>query len=187
MIYEPAYERDRNPWKSPGRRWRRAIFQRCDCRLTGPPTVYNNVDDAWRDLSDEPKDRTKVKKLAYFDDGWTFIVDDEIVMLVQDEVWSYVSEHWQTRVFGWICEGASGTYAIAVFDNGKKIRNAFYVDGELHEDNGSPLPEESGVDSSSPYEDDILRIADRMGASFGCSDFASAKHVYLLDESHMEV
>lgn len=163
-----------------------AVLERCDYRLLGPPTIYDNVDDAWGDLTDEPEDRTKVKKLAYCDGGWTFIVDDELVMMVQDDVWSHFSDHWQTRILGWICEGASGTYAIAVFDNGKKVRDALYVDGELRENNGSPLPEETGVDWSSPYEDDILGIADRMGAPFGCSDSASRKYVYLLDESHME-
>jgi hypothetical protein len=106
-------------------------------------------------------------------------------MLVNDDAWLYFSEFWQTRVFGWICEGASGTYATSVFDSGRRIRHAFYADGELLENDGTPLPAERDIDWASIFEDDILSIAERIGAPFGCSEAASQKHVYLLDESHM--
>jgi hypothetical protein len=159
---------------------------KCDDQLLGDPTLCDDVDDAWSDVEDEPDDRTKVKKLVYFDGGWTFILDDELVMLVNDDVWAHFAQQWQTRIFGWICEGASGTYAISVFDNGRKVREALYANGELLKNEGSSLPEEDGVDWSSPFEDDVLKIADRMGTPFGCSDSVSNLHVYLLDESHME-
>ncbi len=80
------------------------------------------------------------------------------------DVWLEYSRKWSTRIMGWVCEGASGSYGLTVFDSGCKYREAFSVGGEVVVDKGKPLPEESGMNWNEVWEDDILEIAKRPGA-----------------------
>lgn len=146
--------------------------------------VVKAGDRAARELEWNP-DRNRVAKVAYFADDWTFIVDPELV-LMSDKVWLEYSEKWRTRVIGWVCEGASGSYGLTVFDSGKKTREVFSSGGEVAVEMGNPLPEESNMNWSEAWEDDVLEIVKRIGAE---CDFPADREyvVFHLDESQMSV
>jgi hypothetical protein len=130
-------------------------------------------------------DRNRVAKVAYFADGWTFIVDPELVLMI-DDVWLEYSKQWSNRVIGWVCEGASRSYGLTVFDSGTKRREVMTVDGEIAVNHGEPLPEESSINWNEAWEDDILEIAKHIGAEY---DFLADREyiVFHLDESQMAV
>src|SRR4030095_6334395 len=110
-------------------------------------------------------DHNRVAKVAYFANGWTYIVDPELV-LMSDDVWLQYSKTWNNRILGWLCEGASGSYGITVFQAGRQVRQVFAVAGEISADEGDALAEESNVDWSEAWEDDVLEIAKRFGAEY---------------------
>jgi hypothetical protein len=141
-------------------------------------------DQASRELDCKPG-RNRVTKVAYVADGWTFIVDPELVLMDRD-VWLGYSQQWNTRVVGWVCEGASGSYGLTIFDSGGKRREVLRSDGEVVVNKGKPLPEESGMNWSKAWENDVLAIANRLGAEY---DFLADREylVFHLDESHMSV
>ena len=130
-------------------------------------------------------DQYYVAKVAYFSDGWTFIVDPELV-LMSDDVWLEYSRHWNTRVVGWLCEGASGTYGLTVFQSGQKLREVLVRDGEIAVNQGVRLPEELNIDWNEAWEDDVFEVAERLGAEF---DLLTDRDylVFQLDESQMIV
>jgi hypothetical protein len=146
--------------------------------------VVTNGEQASRELDWHP-DRMHVAKVAYVSDDWTFIIDPELV-LMSDDVWLEYSKKWNTRVAGWICEGTSSSYGLTFFDSGIKRREEFRCNGEVAVNSGKPLPEESGVDWTEAWEDDILEIAKRLGAEY---DFLADRQylVFRLDESQISV
>ena len=105
---------------------------------------------------------------------------------MSNDVWLEYSQKWNTRVIGWICEGASGSYGLTVFESGSKRREVLCADGQIAIDEGKPLPEEANVDWQEASEDDVLEIAKRVGAEY---DFFPDREylVFHLDESQMTV
>jgi hypothetical protein len=146
--------------------------------------IVQSDDQASRELDWNPS-RDRVAKLAYFSDGWTFIVDPELVMM-SDDVWLEYSKKWNTRVVGWVCEGASGSYGLTVYSSGSKIREVISGDGSIAVNDGSPLREESNMNWTEAWEDNVLEIAKRLGAEY---DFLPDREyvVFQLDESQMAV
>ncbi len=161
------------------------IFERLDYRLMDKPRVVTSSEEIEVELRDPIIDRTTVKKVVYFAGGWTDILDFEMVMISEEAVWEEFSARWKTRIFCWICEGASNTYALSLYENGCKLRSVMATDGEINHNIGDPIPEEMNIDWSSAFEDDILKIAERIGAPYSYLDDEQTYHLYLLDESHM--
>jgi hypothetical protein len=89
-------------------------------------------------------------------------------------------------VIGWVCEGASGSYGLTVFDSGNKRREVISFEGKVIVDWGKPLPEESNMNWSEAWEDNVLEIAKRIGAEY---DFLADRQytIFHLDESQMSV
>lgn len=144
----------------------------------------STFDAASRELEWGP-DSNHVAKVAYVADGWTFIIDPELV-LMSDDVWLEYSRKWNTRVIGWVCEGASSSYGLTVFDSGTKRREVFCSDGEIAVNDGEPLPEESDIDWIKAWESEVLEIAERFGAKY--DPLADREYlVFRLDESQMSV
>ena len=144
--------------------------------------IVKTGEEASRQLEWGP-DRNHVAKVAYFANGWTHVVDPELVLMVND-VWIRYSQAWNNRILGWLCEGASGSYGITVFNAGRRVRQVLAVDGEVSGDEGDPLPEEANTDWSEAWEDDVLEIARRFGAEY---DYLENRDylVFHLDESQM--
>jgi hypothetical protein len=160
------------------------IFELCNFRLDGSPRVFRSVAELNEELEEVMIGKTKVKKVSYFENGWTSIMDFELVMISDETVWCELSKKWETTVLCWVCEGASGTYMLSLYRGGKKIRDLSCCNGELTE-SGDPIPEEDGIDWREAFEDDVLTVAERLGAPYGCLENDGEHHVYLLDESHL--
>ena len=158
------------------------VLERCEYVIEDIFTVQTG-ERASEELDWHP-DRNRVAKVAYFSDGWTFLVDPELV-LMNNDVWLDFSKKWNNRVVGWVCEGASGSYGLTVFDAGGKRREVMVGDGEILLNDGEPIPEESCINWNDAWEDDILDIAGRIGAEY---DSLSDREytVFHLDESQME-
>jgi hypothetical protein len=157
------------------------LFEKLNYTILESFTV-DTSEKADQELAWSP-DRNRVAKLVYVENGFTHIVDPELV-LMSDDIWIEVSARWQCRIVGWVCEGASGSYGLVVFDSGKRIRNVFRVDREVVTDEGEPLAEEQGLDWAGAFEDDVLEIVDRLGTGFDL-DVNRSYVVYHLDESKM--
>jgi hypothetical protein len=159
------------------------ILRKCEYVIEDCFTVQTG-DEASRQLDWNP-DPNRVAKVAYFSNGWTFIVDPEMV-LMSDDVWLEYSRKWKTRVVGWVCEGASGSYRLSLFESGTKLREVQSCAGEDTFELGKPLPEEANINWDEAWEDDVLEIVERLGAKY---DFMVDREyvVFQLDESQMSV
>jgi hypothetical protein len=157
------------------------VLQKCRYVIEKTLTVRTGK-QASRELAWNP-DGQHVAKAAYFANGWTFILDPELVLMT-NAVWLEYSKKWKARVVAWLCEGTSASYGLTLFQSGKKSRQIVSVDGNVVVNEGKPLPEESGVDWSEATEETILGIAERIGAKY---DFpANREHtVFQLNESQM--
>lgn len=161
------------------------IFERANYRVLGAPEIVTSNDEIEKHLSGWMINKTQVKKVAYYAGGWTDILDSEMVLFNESDVWIELSALWKTRILCWICEGTSGTYAFSLYENGKRIRSVLSTDGEINEEFGEQILEEEGVDWTAAFEDDVLKIADQLGAPYGYLEQDQKYHVYVLDESHM--
>lgn len=159
----------------------RGVFERSGYTVDGPPLEVNagGVGGA---LSKPTSDRNIVRKAVYVAHGWTYIVDPEMVMPFQEQVWPAISSQNDSRIIGWICEGASGTYGLRVFGQDGLERDVLVADGQLVSNLGRPLPAEKGVDWTHAFEDDVLRIAEELGAPFKELTEDVSYHVYTLRE-----
>lgn len=157
------------------------VLRQCRYAIENSFTVMSG-EQALLELDWNP-DRNRVAKVAFVVDDWTFIVDPELV-LMSDDVWLKYSYNWRTRIVAWLCEGASGSYGLSVFESGSKRREVFSVEGEVLVDRGAPLPEELNMKWSEVSEDDVLEIAKRLGADFEFLDDCQYQ-VFQLDESQL--
>jgi hypothetical protein len=114
-------------------------------------------------------DRNVVAKVAYEADGYTHIIDPELV-LMSDDIWLKYSARWKCRVIGWVIEGASGSYGLTVFDSGQKVREVLACGGEVAVNSGEPLDEEMNMVWAEANEDDVLAVAERLGSEYDLSD-----------------
>jgi hypothetical protein len=132
--------------------------------------------EAMRDR-EKGEPETVTKKPAVFDHGWTVILDDEMVMFSDEEACSAVARRFDAPVFGMCCEGISATYAFTFF-NPDLQRSLILGDGEVSDDRGAPLPEESGIDPAELFETDVLDIMQRLGFPFEALEDATAVDVW---------
>ncbi len=121
----------------------------------------------------------RIAKVAYRADGWTHIVDPQMVLAAAD-IWLDVSKEWKATIIGW---GYSPGYAgITVIRDGERVRDVLYSHGTVVVNHGTPLVEESGIEWNDPNDDAILDIAERLGARY--DDLADREYlVFRLDES----
>ena len=128
--------------------------------------------------------RTTVHKAVSSCNGWTVILDPELVMAADAAACSQLAARFGAQVFAMICEGTSCTYASSSYRAG--VRRAFMtVDGEVAEDDGQPIPEEASIDLGKLFEDDVLRIMDRVGVSYSALASTGPFDIWALDESHL--
>jgi hypothetical protein len=84
-----------------------------------------------------------------------------------EDVWIENSALWKTRIFGWVCEGCSGSYGISLYQDGQRLRSVLASEGKVEEDIGAPLGEEHGTNWATASEEDVLAIAGRLGLDYG--------------------
>ena len=163
------------------------IFSRFDYVPVAPMKV-NSFEIVGQEMSyprpDKP--RNLVHKAVAFINGWTVIIDPEMVMSLEKELCAELSKVLGAKVFTMICEGASGTYSFALTENGKQ-RVFLSIEGEIHENEGTPIPEEEGVNLETLFQDDVLLIMEKLGVNYTNIETHSEFDVWELDEGQIEV
>lgn len=96
---------------------------------------------------------------AKFENGWTIIVDEEMVFVVEDDLLAELSEELETEIFTFTIQSTSATYGFSRFNEGKN-RIFLVQDGELIENLGDKMAVEMSIniDENASIED-ILNIA----------------------------
>ncbi|OPZ83639.1 MAG: hypothetical protein BWY76_02187 [bacterium ADurb.Bin429] len=74
------------------------------------------------------------------------------------------------RIFAVVAEGISGSYGFRLFAGGSLVRDFMSVDGKVETNAGTPLPEETGFDYESPFEDDVFNLMQRISVDVGDLD-----------------
>jgi hypothetical protein len=101
--------------------------------------------------------------ISVFFNGWTAILDPELVMANDEETWTTVSSRLQTRIFTMMCEGASSSYSFDQFEKGARVRGFYSLEGETVESTGSALQAEKGLNLNSAFlEDEMTTIMQKV-------------------------
>jgi hypothetical protein len=162
------------------------LLSRLDYRVVGSPDSFATPRTLAAVLDGPAQDRGIVKKAAYESNGWTYLFDPEMVVMMHDtELANFATEN-ATDIFAWVCEGVSASYGFRVFKPALS-RDLLVVDGSVETDVGTRMPEEHGLDWSQADDADILALASRLGAPFDYLETDRSYVVYTLDESHMHV
>jgi len=161
-----------------------ALFERLGYRVVGQAVDVTRAAEAARLLDTPTGSRNVVRKLVYEAHGWTYLSDPEMVVMFEDEALTEYARSHASQVFAWVCEGVSGSYGFRLFEP-CLVRDVFYVGGELVMDSGTPIAQELGTDWPACSEDQMLAVAERLGAPFDLPDEDRPYTVYTLDESAM--
>ena len=96
---------------------------------------------------------------AKLENGWTIIVDEEMVFVAEEDLLSELSEELKTEIFTFTIQSTSATYGFSNFNNGKN-RIFLVQDGEIIENTGDKMKVEItfNIDENASIED-ILNIA----------------------------
>jgi len=155
----------------------------------------------WRRFQYEPSDKpmegatwetatkreTPETKAVCYLDGWTVILDPELVMMTEDAACAALSAEMSARIVGVLSEGVSASYGFNVFSGGHQIRGFLAVDGDTVEDTGAPLPEEDGIDKQAVSEPDMLAVLAKFGVHYDrlekCDEFVVWKLDYPEDDA----
>src|SRR5262245_30770020 len=161
------------------------LFESCQYRVVDPVTTVSDGERVGKALEQRSLEGDRTRKVAFLQGSWTMIIDPELVMTTDEEVWIRLSSNHRTRVLCWVCEGVSATYEFILFEHGKKKRMVSHCDGDLSQ-SGTPLPEEAGFDWTKADEDSILRVAERLGARYDYLEARIDYQIYLLEYSPTE-
>ena len=108
----------------------------------------------------------ELSKTARFDNGWTILPDDEMVVVTEEDLLSELSEELGVEIFSFMVQSTSASYGFSNFNDGEN--RVFWVqDGEIIVDFGDKLKEEKGLNINEKVSiDDILKIAKLIGINF---------------------
>lgn len=162
------------------------IFTAFDYRPTGTVEHLDNWLGVLQAI-DRPRGgapRDIVHKAVFVHNGWTVILDPEMVMFANDAICTQMSRALGGLIFGMLCEGTSGSYCYSLYD-GELVRAFWSFGGEISKDRGDRLPEEDGIDLEHVFEDDVLKVMERLGVDYVGFEDLRVFQVFELDESHM--
>ncbi len=100
---------------------------------------------------------------ATFENGWTILLDEEMIFVTEDDLLLELSEELETEIFSFTIQSTSGTYGFSNFKNGES-RIFLVQEGEIEEDLGEKLKAEKDLNIDQNISiDDILSIAKFVG------------------------
>jgi hypothetical protein len=107
------------------------------------------------------------KKLSirgiWFDNGWTIICDPEMVDSLDDKIMETLSQNFKSDVFSFLIQTTSGSFGFAKYAPNKQ-RHFFSTDGQVTDNEGPALVEESGLNFNEKiFIDDIAELAGKLG------------------------
>jgi hypothetical protein len=132
------------------------------------------------------KSRDIVYKVGFVHNGWTVILDPEMVVLANEDACAQTSQTLGSPVFGMVCEGTSNSYGYSFYD-GKLVRAFWVGDGDIFDNRGDELLQEDGIDLDDVSEDSVLKVMDRLGVNYADFEKPHAFQAFELDESHIGV
>lgn len=99
----------------------------------------------------------------WFDNGWTIICDPEMVDALEEDIMIILSKKFNSDLFSFLIQSTSGSYGFTKYSPDKQ-RHFFSSNGQMTEDEGIHLPEESGLNfNENVFEDDIIQLAGKLG------------------------
>ncbi len=160
-----------------------AVFERFHYQVKAGPVrvgTWNQVVEALagpRQAGDE-KSPLMLPKGACLVNGWTVILDPEMIMSADEDLCAGLSRQLRSRVFTMYCESTTGTYTYGFFD-GSLLRFVASVDGTADVDKGPKQPEEEDIaDLGDLSDEDVLGVMQRTGVDY-FEDLMAADEYYL--------
>lgn len=97
------------------------------------------------------------------DNGWTIIYDPEMVDLLESEKLESISKITTADIWTILIQTTSGSFSFSKFAP-SRMRHFFAVDGQIAESEGTPLPEEKGLNiNENIFADDLEALAKTIG------------------------
>ena len=120
-----------------------------------PYTTAAEMGKVLQDNYFEYANRSIALRAIWVDNGWTIICDPELVDPTEDQKIEILSQSLGADIWTTIIQTTSGTYSFSKFSP-NKVRHVLAVDGEVLENEGTPLPEETGLNINERISDDDL-------------------------------
>jgi hypothetical protein len=117
-------------------------------------------------------------KAACSADGWTVIIDPDLVLMLDERACADISRRLGTQLCGLVCEGVSGTYGFILFRGGTTVRRFCSTNGVVADDAGEPLPAESDFDKSRATESGVIDVLGRLGFDYWSLERADRVLIY---------
>ncbi len=128
--------------------------------------VFNSIETLEKFLYEEFVEasfRDIQLKGVFLLDGWTLILDPELIDVFDSESLASVSERLKAKVFTFVAQSNSDTFAFAAYDN-LLIRKFYSSEGIVEEEFGASILEEEGLNINEKiFTDDILNLMKRLG------------------------
>ena len=100
---------------------------------------------------------------AMLENGWTILVDEEMVFVVEDDLLLELSQELNSEIFTFTIQSTSATYGFSNFNEGKN-RIFLVQDGEIIENMGDKMKVEMNLNIGETISiGDILNIAKSFG------------------------
>lgn len=97
------------------------------------------------------------------DNGWTIIYDPEMVDLLESEKLESISKITSADIWTILIQTTSGSFSFSKFAPAR-VRHFFVGDGQIAENEGTPLPEEKGLNiNENIFVDDLESLTKTLG------------------------
>ncbi len=142
------------------------LFSTFDYIDNGESQNYSTWSEATKFLDDNYFDyasRDIALRGIWVDDGWTIIHDPEMVDLLESEKIEMISKTINADIWTILLQTTSGSFSFSKFAPNRQ-RHFFVVDGQIAENEGTPLPEEMGLNiNEKMFDDDLESLARTLG------------------------
>lgn len=142
------------------------IFSTFDYIDNGENKNYSTWSDATTFLDDnylEYANRDIALRGIWADSGWTIIYDPEMVDMLESEKIETLSKAINADIWTILIQTTSGSFSFSKFAPNRQ-RHFLVVDGQIAESEGTPLPEEMGLNINEKiFGDNLESLAKTLG------------------------
>jgi hypothetical protein len=142
------------------------LFSTFDYIDNGESKTYTTWDEAGKFLDDnyfEYTNRDIALRGIWVDNGWTIIYDPEMVDLLESEKIETISKTINADIWTILIQTTSGSFSFSKFAPSRQ-RHFLVVDGQITENEGTPLPEENGLNINEKiFGNDLESLAKTLG------------------------
>jgi len=116
-------------------------------------------------LSDPALGRSRYRMFACSVNGWTVVIDPDLITATDQDACTKVSTDLKTRVFSMVIQESTGTYAYDLYD-GRRVKGFLRQDGELVETLGNPFGQQSGFVEARLFDVVIRKEMQELGVVY---------------------